>query len=223
MSEQYNHYLQRYFAFAVAKTRTAWGLPMPDYWEAIDQAVSRVDINELRRVTVVQIFAQAFTSKMEVNAHELTAEEAIAGLQAWTHAPKAPPEPVSTYMVVCAGDGPIVKGPGPDDLELLKAVAKDPGYDLVIDRPVVLQFEGTPLQIATLMQLKIDAWVDDPANYEDDNDTGETTENPEIVFGDMPAPTQIRPATELIAPDAASEPPPATTRRKRGGQLSMLP
>ena len=98
MSDGYEHYLQRYFAFAVAKNKTAWGLPMPDYWEAIDQAVSRVDINDLRRVTVVQIFAQALTSKMEVNAHELTAEEAIVGLQSWIHAKKEPPEPISTYV-----------------------------------------------------------------------------------------------------------------------------
>lgn len=125
-------------------------------------------------------------------------------------------------MVVCAGEGPIVKGPGPDDLELLKAVGEDPSYDLVADQPVILQFEGTPLQIATLMQLKVSAWLDDPGNYEDDDSTDETAASPEIVFEDMPAPTQIRPATDLITPDVTPEPPP-TTRRKRGGQLSMLP
>jgi len=221
VSEDYSHYLQRYFA--VAKTKTAWGLPMPDYWEAIDQAVSRVDSNELRHVTVVQIFAQAFTSKMEVAAHQLTAEEAIVGLQAWTHAPKDPIEPVSAYMVVCAGEGPIVKGPGPSDLELLKAVGADPSYDLVVDQPVILQFEGTPLQIAALMQLKVSAWLDDPGNYEDDNGTDETAPSPEIVFEDMPAPAQIQPATELITLDAAPHPPPPPPRRTRGGQLSMLP
>ena len=223
MSEDYSHYLQRYFAFAVAKTKTAWGLPMPDYWEATDQAIQKVDINELRHVTVVQIFAQAFTSKMEVAAHQLTAEEAIVGWQSWTHAPEAPSEPVSAYMVVCAGEGPIVKGPGPSDLELLKAVGADPSYDLVVDQPVILQFEGTPLQIAALMQLKVNAWLDDPSNYEDEDGTNETAPSPEIVFDDMPAPTRIRPATDLITPDATPEPPPATTRRKRGGQLSMLP
>ena len=221
MSENYTGYLQRYFAFAVAKTKTAWGLPMPDYWEAIDQAVSRVDINELRHVTVVQIFAQAMTSKMEVNAHQLTAEEAIVGLQAWTHAPKDPIPLVSTYMVVCAGDGPIIEGPGPDPDALLKAVGETEGYDWGLDWPVVIQLEGTPLQIETFKQLKRYSWVDDPANLEEDGETAD--DGPEIVFEDMPAPTQIRPATDLITPDAAAEPPPATTRRKRGGQLSMLP
>lgn len=219
MSDGYEHYLQRYFAFAVAKHKTAWGLPMPDYWEAINQAVSRVDINELQRVTVVQIFAQAMTSKMEVNAHELTAEEAISGLAACK---KDVPPLVSTYMVVCSGAGPIIAGPSPDRNELLAAVGNAEDYNLGVDLPVVIQFEGTPLQIETFKQLKRHVSVDDPNFYIEDGDE-ETDNGPEIVFEDMPSPTQIQRATELITPDAATEPPPPTARKKRGGQLSMLP
>ncbi len=223
MSDGYENYLQRYFAFAVAKGRTAWGLPMPDYWEAINQAVSQVNIDELQRVTVVHIFVQSFTSKMEVNAHELTAEEAITGLKAWIPGKKEDPPLVSTFMVVCAGNGPIIKGPGPNAEELLKAAGNAEGYDWNLDRPVVIQWEGTPLQLAALNQLKRYSWLDDPANYEEEEPPDETEEGPEIVFEDMMPPTQIRPATELIPPETTPEQPPPTTRKKRGGQLSMLP
>ena len=71
-------------------------------------------------------------------------------------------------MVVCSGAGPIVAGPGPDAGELLAAVGNAEDYNLGVDLPVVIRFEGTPLQIETFKQLERHVSVDDPNFYIED-------------------------------------------------------
>lgn len=48
----------------------------------------------------------------------------------------------AAYIVVCVGEDAILEGPGPTPKSLLLAVAGNPGFDLVVARPVVIEFEG---------------------------------------------------------------------------------
>lgn len=121
----------------------------------------------------------------------------------------------TAYIVVCAAEDAILEGPGPTRKSLLLAVAGNHGYDLVVDRPVVIEFEGTPEQIAVLHKLRITAWPEDPGYYEDELADGNETEE-----DGMPV---IQGATELIDPDAVPDLITQMLLGKEGNQFVMFP